>query len=219
MPQQVLDDVRRHARDHQPARERVPQVMYPKILDACPTTSSKKSLLDCREPNSGSYRKNPPSIARIAAHPFTLRPQHHNRLIIQRDNARLTGLRVFGFQNQHPPSEIDARPLQLQQFVLTAARMEGQSNKRNQMRTPRKSTAAPLVEVAKKLDAGGHRSVWDRALGNLRAADIAAGVVIGTTGVVASVAPQKAQAAEHEVVRPAGIEPATPAFGGQYSIH
>jgi transposase-like protein len=76
-----------------------------------------------------------------------------------------------------------------------------------------------LAEVEKELDAGGHRSVWDRALGNLRAAGIAAGVVIGTTGVVASVAPQKVQAAEHELVRPAGIEPATPAFGGQYSIH
>jgi hypothetical protein len=25
--------------------------------------------------------------------------------------------------------------------------------------------------------------------------------------------------AEHQMARPAGIEPATPAFGGQYSIH
>ena len=28
----------------------------------------------------------------------------------------------------------------------------------------------------------------------------------------------KAEASEHGLVRPAGIEPATPAFGGQYSI-
>ena len=76
-----------------------------------------------------------------------------------------------------------------------------------------------LAEVEKELDAGGHHSVWDRALGNLRAAGIAAGLVMGTAGVVASVAPQKVQAAEHELARPAGIEPATPAFGGQYSIH
>ena len=38
-----------------------------------------------------------------------------------------------------------------------------------------------------------------------------------SSGMVASVAPQKVQAAEHELVRPAGIEPATPAFGEQCS--
>jgi hypothetical protein len=66
-------------------------------------------------------------------------------------------------------------------------------------------------------------SVWLRALGNLRAAGVAAGVVLGVGAVtLAGVAPQKAQAAEKQnnsVARPAGIEPATPAFGGQYSIH
>jgi hypothetical protein len=48
---------------------------------------------------------------------------------------------------------------------------------------------------------------------------IAAGVVLGVGAVtLAGVAPQKAQAAEKQnnsVARPAGIEPATPAFGGQ----
>ena len=77
-----------------------------------------------------------------------------------------------------------------------------------------------LAEIECQLDSD-RASVWQRALGNLRAAGIAAGVVIGTVGVVASVEPQKVQAAEHneELARPAGIEPATPAFGGQYSIH
>jgi hypothetical protein len=44
---------------------------------------------------------------------------------------------------------------------------------------------------------------------------------MGATTVVAATAPQKAQTAEEEkkLARPAGIEPATPAFGGQYSIH
>ena len=36
-----------------------------------------------------------------------------------------------------------------------------------------------LAEVEKELDAEGRHSVWDRALGNLRRAGIAAGVVIG----------------------------------------
>ena len=61
-------------------------------------------------------------------------------------------------------------------------------------------------------------SVWERALGNLRTAGIAATVVLGVTAVVAAEMP-KAEASEHGLVRPAGIEPATPAFGGQYSIH
>ncbi len=44
---------------------------------------------------------------------------------------------------------------------------------------------------------------------------IAATVVMAVTGVMGGAADAKAQ----EMARPAGIEPATPAFGGQYSIH
>lgn len=66
-------------------------------------------------------------------------------------------------------------------------------------------------------------SVWIRALGNLRAAGVAATVVLGATAVV-SLTSKPADAAEKaqenkDLARPAGIEPATPAFGGQYSIH
>ncbi len=48
------------------------------------------------------------------------------------------------------------------------------------------------------------------------AMSIATMAVVGTVGVVASGIGNNAQA---QVARPAGIEPATPAFGGQYSIH
>jgi transcriptional regulator with XRE-family HTH domain len=79
-----------------------------------------------------------------------------------------------------------------------------------------------LAEIECQLDEE-RASVWKRALGNLRAAGVAAGVVLGVGAVtLAGVTPEKAQAAEKEknqVARPAGIEPATPAFGGQYSIH
>ncbi len=44
---------------------------------------------------------------------------------------------------------------------------------------------------------------------------VAATVVMTVSGVMGGAADAKAQ----QVVRPAGIEPATPAFGGQYSIH
>ena len=71
-----------------------------------------------------------------------------------------------------------------------------------------------LAEIDRELNAD-NRSVWDSALGNLHAA----GAVMGVTTCVACTALQGAQAAEHKMVRPAGIEPATPAFGGQYSIH
>ncbi len=48
------------------------------------------------------------------------------------------------------------------------------------------------------------------------AASIATMAVLGTVGLVVSGIGNNAQA---QVARPAGIEPATPAFGGQYSIH
>ncbi len=79
-----------------------------------------------------------------------------------------------------------------------------------------------LAEIESQLDAE-RASVWQRALGNLRAAGVAATVVLGATAVV-SLTSKPADAAEKaqenkDLARPAGIEPATPAFGGQYSIH
>lgn len=83
-------------------------------------------------------------------------------------------------------------------------------------------TLETLAEVESQLDAD-RASVWQRALGNLRAAGVAATVVLGATAVV-SLTSKPADAAEKtqenkDLARPAGIEPATPAFGGQYSIH
>ncbi len=76
-----------------------------------------------------------------------------------------------------------------------------------------------LAEIECQLD-GERASVWERALGNLRAAGVAATVLLGVGGVtLAGMTPEKAQAAEKDnnlVARPAGIEPATPAFGGQH---
>ena len=77
-----------------------------------------------------------------------------------------------------------------------------------------------VADIESQLDSQ-HARIWKKALGSLRAAGIAAGLVMGVGTVVASVTPQKAHAAEQQnkMARPAGIEPATPAFGGQYSIH
>ncbi len=79
-----------------------------------------------------------------------------------------------------------------------------------------------LAEIEMELDAE-RASVWQRALGNLRAAGVAATVALGATAVM-SLTSKPADAAEKaqenkDLARPAGIEPATPAFGGQYSIH
>ncbi|CAJ6482730.1 Helix-turn-helix domain protein [Burkholderia pseudomallei] len=76
-----------------------------------------------------------------------------------------------------------------------------------------------LAEIEMELDTE-RSSVWQRALGNLRAAGVAATVVLGATAVV-SLTSKPADAAEKaqenkDLARPAGIEPATPAFGGQY---
>lgn len=79
-----------------------------------------------------------------------------------------------------------------------------------------------LAEVEMELDTE-RSSVWQRALGNLRAAGVAATVLLGATAV-ASLTSKPADAAEKaqenkDLARPAGIEPATPAFGGQWRIH
>ncbi|KGV82658.1 helix-turn-helix family protein [Burkholderia pseudomallei MSHR4375] len=73
-----------------------------------------------------------------------------------------------------------------------------------------------LAEIEMELDTE-RSSVWQRALGNLRAAGVAATVVLGATAV-ASLTSKPADAAEKaqenkDLARPAGIEPATPAFG------
>ncbi|MBF3936069.1 helix-turn-helix domain-containing protein [Burkholderia pseudomallei] len=73
-----------------------------------------------------------------------------------------------------------------------------------------------LAEIEMELDTE-RSSVWQRALGNLRAAGVAATVVLGATAVV-SLTSKPADAAEKaqenkDLARPAGIEPATPAFG------
>ncbi len=57
----------------------------------------------------------------------------------------------------------------------------------------------------------GKKSLWEIFAKRAGATAMVA-LAVGTVGVATDV---KAQ----EVARPAGIEPATPAFGGQYSIH
>ncbi|CAJ3146282.1 Helix-turn-helix domain protein [Burkholderia pseudomallei] len=78
-----------------------------------------------------------------------------------------------------------------------------------------------LAEIEMELDTE-RSSVWQRALGNLRAAGVAATVVLGATAV-ASLTSKPADAAEKaqenkDLARPAGIEPATPAFGGRETV-
>jgi hypothetical protein len=66
----------------------------------------------------------------------------------------------------------------------------------------------PVLETVAEIEsqlAGRHAVIWKQALGGVRAAGVAATVALGVTAIVAAEMP-KAEASEHGLVRPAGIE-------------